>query len=323
MRKRLDAIIRRVLDIITALAGLLLLSPILILLSLWVKITSKGSIFYRARRVGKGGREFHLLKFRTMVSEADKIGPGLTLDHDPRITPTGQRLRSHRLDELPQLWNVLMGEMSLVGPRPEDPRYVAHYTEEQREILDSRPGVTGPAQIAFRNEPERLRTASDPEGTYLSEIMPAKLAIDLEYLRRRTVWTDLGMIFSTLRIYVGNRILVVLDVVSLALSFVLAFAIRFDDIRFFEMFGLYWPVFFPLLLIRLAVFEAMGLYRRLWRYASVRELLSVLWAVVLSSILGGIFVLVLWLWPAETFVSRFPRSVLVIDAMLSLLLVEG
>ena len=323
MRSRIDAVLRRVLDITTALTGLLLLSPVLILLSLWVKLTSRGPVFYRARRVGKGGREFYLLKFRTMVAEADKIGPGLTLDHDPRITPTGQRLRSHRLDELPQLWNVLVGDMSLVGPRPEDPRYVAHYTDEQQEILNSRPGVTGPAQIAFRNEPERLRTASDPEGTYLREIMPAKLALDLEYLRRRTVWTDLGMIFSTLRIYVGNRILVVLDVVSVALSFVLAFAIRFDDMRFFEMLGLYWPVFFPLLIIKLAVFEATGLYRRLWRYASVRELLTVLSAVVLSSILGGVFVLVLWLWPAETFVSGFPRSVLFIDAMLTLLLVGG
>ena len=323
MRKKTDALLRRLLDIIIALAGLLLLSPILIWLSLWVKLTSKGPVFYRARRVGRQGGEFRLLKFRTMVAEADKIGPGLTLDQDSRITPTGQRLRSHRLDELPQLWNVLVGDMGLVGPRPEDPRYVAHYTDEQREILKSRPGVTGPAQIAFRNEPERLRTASDPEGTYLREIMPAKLAIDLEYLRRRTVWTDLSMIFNTLRIYVGNRILVVLDVVSLALSFVLAFAIGFDDIRFFEIFGFYWPVFIPMLIIKLAVFEAMGLYRRLWRYASVRELLSVLWAVVLSSILCGVFVLVLWLWPAQTFVTGFPRSVLFIDAMLSLLLVGG
>ena len=104
-----------------------------------VKLTSKGPVFYRARRVGREGRAFHLLKFRTMVAEADKIGPGLTLDHDPRITPTGQRLRSHRLDELPQLWNVLVGDMSLVGSRPEDPRYVAHYTEEQREDPEGAP----------------------------------------------------------------------------------------------------------------------------------------------------------------------------------------
>jgi FlaA1/EpsC-like NDP-sugar epimerase/lipopolysaccharide/colanic/teichoic acid biosynthesis glycosyltransferase len=323
MSKKLDAGLRRTLDITASLAGLFLLSPILILLGLAVKLTSKGPVFYRARRVGRQARPFHLLKFRTMVAEADRIGPGLTLDGDSRITRTGQALRAHRLDELPQLWNVLVGDMSLVGSRPEDPRYVAHYTEDQREILKSRPGVTGPAQIAFRNEPERLRHALDPEGVYLREIMPAKLAIDLAYLRRRSVWTDLGILFSTLRIYVGNRILVVMDIFSLVVSYVLAFAIRFDDIRFFEIFGLYWPVFFPLLLIKLIVFEAMGLYRRLWRYASVRELLSVVWAVALSSLLCGIFVLVLWLWPADTFVTGFPRSVIVIDAMLTLLLVGG
>ncbi len=323
MRKRLDAALRRTLDMAAALVGLLLLCPILVLLGLAVKLTSRGPVFYRALRVGQNGRSFHLLKFRTMVAEADRIGPGLTLERDPRITPTGQWIRSHRLDELPQLWNVLVGDMGLVGPRPEDPRYVAHYTEQQREVLNSRPGVTGPAQIAFRNEPERLRTASDPEAIYLREIMPAKLAIDLEYLRRRTVWTDLGMIFNTLRIYVGNRILALMDVGSLALSYTLSFAIRFDNILFFEQFALYWQVFFPLLIIRLVVFEAMGLYRRLWRYASVRELLSVVWAVGLSSILCGIFILVLWLWPSDTFVTGFPRSVVVIDAMLSLLLVGG
>ncbi|MGD8475206.1 MAG: sugar transferase, partial [Anaerolineae bacterium] len=323
MTKRLDAALRRTVDMVVASIGLLLLSPILLLLSLAVKLTSKGPVFYRALRVGRDGRTFHLLKFRTMVAGADQIGPGLTLDRDPRITPMGRRLRSHRLDELPQLWNVLVGDMSLVGSRPEDPRFVAHYTEEQREILKARPGVTGPAQIAFRNEPERLRHASDPEGVYLREIMPAKLAIDLEYLRRRTVWTELGMIVGTLRIYVGNRILVVMDIFSVALSYVLAFAIRFDNILFFEQVGLYWPVFFPLLAIKLLVFEAMGLYRRLWRYASVRELLSVVWAVGVSSVLSGVFILVLWLWPGSTFVTGFPRSVVVIDAMLTLLLVGG
>ena len=323
MTARLDAALRRILDISVAVIGLLLVSPVLLLLAVAVRLTSKGPVFYRARRVGRGGRLFHLLKFRTMVAEADKIGPGLTLDRDRRITPTGRRLRSHRLDELPQLWNVLVGDMSLVGSRPEDPRYVEHYTEEQREILQARPGVTGPAQIAFRNEPERLRAATDPEKAYLLEIMPAKLAIDLEYLRRRTVWSDLGVIFSTLRIYVGNRILAVMDVASLALSYVLAFAIRFDNVLFFELFGLYWPVFFPLLAIKLVVFEALGLYRRLWRYASVRELLSVVWAVGLSSLLCAVFILVLWLWPESTFVTGFPRSVIIIDAMLTLLMVGG
>jgi FlaA1/EpsC-like NDP-sugar epimerase/lipopolysaccharide/colanic/teichoic acid biosynthesis glycosyltransferase len=318
-----DAALRRAMDIGAALIGLAILSPVLLTLALLVRLSSKGPVLYRARRVGRSGEEFHLLKFRTMVVDADKVGPGLTLDQDPRLTSLGRRLRSHRLDELPQLWNVLVGDMGLVGPRPEDPRYVAHYTAEQREVLEARPGVTGPAQIAFRNEPERLRHAVDPEAVYLREIMPAKLALDLEYLRQRTVWSDLGILFSTLRIYVGNRILVVFDLVSVTLSYFLAFAIRFDNIRFFDLLGLYWPVFFPLLIIKLATFEAMGLYRRVWRYGSVREFIAVIWAVALSSTLGSIFILALWLWPASTFVSGFPRSVIAIDAMLTLLLVGG
>jgi FlaA1/EpsC-like NDP-sugar epimerase/lipopolysaccharide/colanic/teichoic acid biosynthesis glycosyltransferase len=323
MSKRLDAALRRVIDIGVALVGLVVLSPVLLLLALLVKLTSKGPALHRARRVGKDGKEFYLLKFRTMVVGADKMGPGITIDADPRITPLGRWLRSHRLDELPQLWNVLNGNMSLVGPRPEDPRYVALYTPEQREVLSAKPGITGPTQITFRNEPERLHHAADPEAIYLQEIMPAKLATDLEYVRRRTVWSDLGVLFGTLRIYVGNRILVLTDLASLIVSYVVSFAIRFDNIRFFEQLGLYWPVLIPLLVIKQVVFEALGLYRRLWRYASVRELLAVVWAVALSSTLGGILILLLWVWPAPTFATGFPRSVIAIDAMLTLLLVGG
>jgi FlaA1/EpsC-like NDP-sugar epimerase/lipopolysaccharide/colanic/teichoic acid biosynthesis glycosyltransferase len=298
-------------------------SPLMLVVYVLVRLTSPGPALHRGQRVGRVGRNFRLLKFRTMVEGADKAGPGLTLDQDPRITSVGRWLRSHRLDELPQLWNVLVGDMSLVGPRPEDPRYVAHYSAEQRAILRSRPGITGPAQITFRNEPERLRHATDPEGTYLREIMPAKLAVDLRYLEHRTVWSDLGVIFRTLQIYVGNRLLMPLDALSVILSYVFSFAIRFDNILFFEQLGLYWPALIPLLAIKLLVFEAMGLYRRLWRYASVRELLSVIWAVLLSSTLGGLLILLLWVWPASTFVSGFPRSVIAIDAMLTLLLVGG
>jgi FlaA1/EpsC-like NDP-sugar epimerase/lipopolysaccharide/colanic/teichoic acid biosynthesis glycosyltransferase len=323
MKQRLDDALRRAIDVLAALVGLALLSPLLILLALAIRLTSKGPALHRARRVGRDGREFHLLKFRTMVLGADRMGPGITVEADPRITPLGRWLRSHRLDELPQLWNVLVGDMSLVGPRPEDPRYVARYSPEQRRVLASRPGVTGPAQMVYRNEPERLRAAADPEAAYVGEIMPAKLAIDLAYLRRRTVWSDLGMLFNTLRIYLGSRLLVPMDVACLALSYVLSFAIRFDNIDFFIEFPKYWPVFFLLLPIKVVVFERMGLYRRLWRYASVRELLSVVAAVALSSTLGGALILFFWVWPTPTFVTGFPRSVIAIDAMLSLLLVGG
>jgi FlaA1/EpsC-like NDP-sugar epimerase/lipopolysaccharide/colanic/teichoic acid biosynthesis glycosyltransferase len=323
MKQMLDAALRRTIDVGAALVGLVLLSPVLFLLCLLVKLTSKGPVLHRAWRVGKDGREFHLLKFRTMVVGADKMGPGITVDADPRITPLGRWLRSHRLDELPQLWNVLAGSMSLVGPRPEDPRYVALYTLAQREVLRVQPGITGPAQIAFRNEPERLRHTVDPEAIYLQEIMPAKLATDLDYLQQRTVWSDLGVLFNTLRIYLGNRILILLDAISLALSYVVSFAIRFDNVDFFVHLRHYWPILIPLLVIKLVVFEVMGLYRRLWRYASIREMLAVVWAVALSSTLSGILILLLWVWPGTTFVTGFPRSVIAIDAMLTLLLVGG
>jgi len=321
--RALDEALRRLLDLIAGLVGLVVLSPILAVIALAVRLTSPGPVLYKARRVGKDGREFRLLKFRTMVEEADRVGPGITVDQDPRITRVGRWLRSHRLDELPQLWNVLAGEMSLVGSRPEDPRYVAQYTAEQRQVLMARPGITGPGQITFRNEAERLRHAADPETTYVREIMPAKLAMDLAYLQRRTVWSDLALLLNTLRIYLGNRILILLDVVSLALSYALSFAIRFDNVDFVEQLALYWPVFIPLLLIKLTVFEIAGLYRRLWRYASVREFVSLAAAVAFASTLGGILILVLWVLPASTFVTGFPRSVIAIDFMLTLLLAGG
>ena len=142
MIERVDATLRRAMDVVVALGGLIILSPVLLLIALLVKFTSPGPVFYRARRVGKGGREFDLYKFRTMVADADRRGPQLTLAEDPRVTQLGRWLRTHRLDEIPQLWNVLRGEMSLVGPRPEDPSYVSRYTKEQRRVLEARPGVT-------------------------------------------------------------------------------------------------------------------------------------------------------------------------------------
>ena len=326
MIKRLDEVLRRSLDLCAALLGLVLLGPVMLILAVLVKFSSPGPVFYRARRVGRGGHEFHLIKFRTMVEDADRRGPALTLAEDPRMTPTGRWLRGHRLDEIPQFWNVLKGEMSLVGPRPEDPRFVALYTPEQRRALEARPGVTGPVQIAFRNEGERLRGATDPEQAYQAEIMPAKLRMDLAYLERRTFLSDLSVLFRTLRIYLGERILIIFDLISLALAYVLAFAIRFDntDYSINAMLQLYWPVFFLMLVIKLAVFERMGLYRRVWRYASVKELLSILAAVILSSTLCGALILILWIWPwGSTFVTGFPRSVIAIDAMLTLVLVGG
>jgi lipopolysaccharide/colanic/teichoic acid biosynthesis glycosyltransferase len=190
--------LKRGFDLVAAIAGLVILSPLLLVIGLAVKLQDGGPIFYRAPRIGKDGRPFRLYKFRTMVVDADRRGPGITSNGDTRVTPVGRWLRRTKLDELPQLINVVRGEMSLVGPRPEDPRYVALYTPEQRRILSTRPGMTSAASLAYRHE-EELLSGPDWERVYREEVMPAKLAIDLEYLSRRSVWSDLVLILRTIR----------------------------------------------------------------------------------------------------------------------------
>lgn len=185
---------RRLLDVVVAAAGLLVLSPLFALLAAAVKLSSPGPVFHRGERVGLGGRPFRLFKFRSMrVGEA---GPAITRAGDARVTRAGALLRRTKLDELPQLLNVLAGDMSLVGPRPEAPRYVAMYDAEQRRILTTRPGITSPASLRYRSEEAQL-VGDDWERLYVEEIMPAKLRIDLDYLDRRTLVSDLGVIVAT------------------------------------------------------------------------------------------------------------------------------
>lgn len=192
-----DNPLRRCLDLVASIAGLLVLSPVFCLCAFLIRLDSPGPIFYRARRVGKNGRVFHLIKFRTMIHGADRLGPAITAQGDRRVTRIGSVLRRLKLDELPQLYNVALGEMSLVGPRPEDPRYVALYTPEQRRTLCVRPGITSAASLAYRHEEQLLR-GEDWETVYRTNILPEKLAIDLAYLERRTVASDLQLIFRTI-----------------------------------------------------------------------------------------------------------------------------
>lgn len=190
--------LKRSFDVVASGLGLVLLSPLFVLVGGAIKWQDRGDVFYRARRVGRGGREFPLFKFRTMVADADKVGAAITSRGDARVTPVGRFLRRTKLDELPQLINVLRGDMSLVGPRPEDPRYVALYTPEQREVLSVRPGITSAASLTYRHE-EQLLAGPDWEEVYRERVMPDKLAIDLAYLRRRSFWSDLGLIVRTVR----------------------------------------------------------------------------------------------------------------------------
>jgi lipopolysaccharide/colanic/teichoic acid biosynthesis glycosyltransferase len=186
----------RLLDWVCSLLGLILLSPLFLLLAVLIRADSAGPVFFRAERVGQGGRLFRLFKFRSMVSGADRRGPGITAAGDERVTRLGRWLRKSKLDELPQLLNVLKGEMGLVGPRPEDPRYVALYTPEQRRILEIRPGITSPASLRYRHE-EQLLAGPDWEQVYVEQVMPHKLQIELDYVERRTCASDLALILET------------------------------------------------------------------------------------------------------------------------------
>ena len=192
---------KRAFDLLGASLALLLLSPLMLAIALAIKFDSRGPVFFRQQRVGRHGALFRIHKFRTMVADAPLRGPALTVGADARITRVGQWLRRTRLDELPQFIDVLAGRMSLVGPRPEVPRYVAHYPPELRErVLSVRPGITDPASLLFIDEAELLRRAADPEREYLEVILPRKLQCAADYAEHATLWTDLGLLARTLRV---------------------------------------------------------------------------------------------------------------------------
>ena len=188
---------KRVFDVCFSLIGLLLSSPLFLLGAILAKLQSKGPMFYKAKRVGKGGTVFEMYKFRTMVSNADRIGSSLTTYRDTRITRIGRFLRWTKLDELPNLINVIKGEMSLIGPRPEAPVYVKYYTERQRQVLQVKPGMTGPSQIANRDEEEKLKGRSDAEHYYITELMPKKLDLDLHYVATQSIVSDIRWLLKT------------------------------------------------------------------------------------------------------------------------------
>lgn len=192
--------IRRVIDILTALVGLTLSAPLLLILWLWVRLSSAGPGFYGGRRIGRGGREFRMWKFRSMYVGSDAAGGSITSgEDDQRITRAGALLRRTKLDELPQLWNLLVGDVTLVGPRPEAPDIVEHYSREQRRVLEVTPGITGRTQIEFSGREAEMAIPEGMSATdfYLQEILPDKIASDLRYLETRSLLGDLRILFST------------------------------------------------------------------------------------------------------------------------------
>lgn len=188
----------RLLDIVLSLLGLLFLLPIFLILAVWIKFDSQGSIFFRQIRVGKDGRDFRIYKFRTMIVNAEKMGIITIGERDPRITNSGYFLRKYKLDELPQLINVLKGEMSFVGPRPEVRKYVEMYNQEQLKILTVKPGITDYASIEYINEDEILGKSLDPGKTYIEEIIPQKIKYNMKYINNKTVIEYFKIIFLTI-----------------------------------------------------------------------------------------------------------------------------
>jgi FlaA1/EpsC-like NDP-sugar epimerase/lipopolysaccharide/colanic/teichoic acid biosynthesis glycosyltransferase len=332
---RLDLLLKRHFDITMAAIGLVLSLPFLIVIGVAIKLYDGGPIFYRANRVGRGGRLFHLWKFRTMVVNADREGPAITAKNDPRITPIGRWLRRTKLDELPQLLNVLMGDMSIVGPRPEHPRYVALYTPEQRQVLNVRPGITSAASLTYRQE-EHILSSPDWERIYRAEILPAKLGIDLAYLSQRSFLSDIELILRTiLAIYWRyreafmmlhwlnrNRYILLIDIILIIFGAPLAFLIRLDAS---PLFVLHLPIIglFAVtgLIVKPFIYWAFGLYRRFWRYASTGELLLIVAAATVSSLVLTVLFLAIIL--PYGLIPFFPRSVLVIDWLLQLIFVGG
>jgi FlaA1/EpsC-like NDP-sugar epimerase/lipopolysaccharide/colanic/teichoic acid biosynthesis glycosyltransferase len=324
----------RGLDLLGSGLGLILWAPVFLAIGLLVKFTSAGPIFYKAGRIGHGGHPFKLYKFRSMVRDADRQGPKITVKNDPRVTPVGRFLRRVKLDELPQLINVLRGEMSLVGPTPEDPRYVALYTPEQQQVLSVRPGIISPASLHYRAE-ESMLAGGNRETIYKEQILPRKLALELGYLQKRTVWTDIELILQTIFGLIDggryatsiltprNRHFFILDLIALIFIPALALSLRLEGVH-------WWPemarglIFFTMvtLLVKLPIFYILGLYKRYWRYTGVGDLVPIVVAVGASTTLLLSFLMGLH-HILDGYGLAMYRTVPLIGGLLTLLAVGG
>src|ERR1700682_5890885 len=284
----ISTVAKRTFDVATAGVGVIIASPVLLVCALAIKLDSRGPVLYRWTRVGQRGRQFSLLKLRSMRAEHEEDLSRLTAADDSRVTRVGRLLRRSKLDELPQLINVLKGNMSIVGPRPEDPRYVNDYTPGQRRVLSVKPGITSPASIAYRRE-EALLVGPDAEAKYISSILPRKLDMDLEYVwSRSTPWADLKILLRTLlslfedaKVLTTARQLVpwyVIDTPVVFLSFFTAYYLRYldtpnpgsaDSPSFLAI------KLLPVPIVYIVANQLTHLDARVWRYATAAEVPAV------------------------------------------------
>jgi lipopolysaccharide/colanic/teichoic acid biosynthesis glycosyltransferase len=197
--------LKRAFDLIGSLLALIVLSPVFLITAILIKLDSPGSVLYMAERIGKDGETFEMYKFRTMVADAVRLGPAITYNADPRITRVGRFLRRTHIDEWPQFFNILRGDMSFVGPRPEAPICVEYYTPQQREVLKARPGMTGLAQVQYMQNEAAMLDATTLDEVYLNEILPKKLELDLQYIQSQSILLDLKLLIQTLFINLIER----------------------------------------------------------------------------------------------------------------------
>ena len=324
---------KRLFDILVSGIGLFFLTPVLALTALAVRLSSRGPVLFRQERLGRGMKPFRIYKFRTMVVGAERLGPGVTSAADGRVTRVGRFLRHAKLDELPQLLNVLKGDMSLVGPRPELPHFVRLYEEDFREVLRVRPGITDIASITYRDESDQLGREADPEGHYVKRILPDKLRLSKRYVERASLPYDLKLLFQTvlLLIYPSRAIERGLgrlgrhhEALSMAIQGVLAivanvaaFWLLYEGAPPAEVRDVAARALPALLLIRMIWFWTFRLDRDIWQYVGLRELHNIVLAVALGTATFGVLVL------APDFLPGYPVKVLLLDGLVCLALLVG
>ena len=321
--------LKRTLDILLSLIGLIALSPFFLAVAVLIKLDSRGPVFFRQLRIGKDGRPFQMLKFRTMVEAKNWTGPPLSPKNDPRVTIFGSILRRFKINEFPQLVNVLKGEMSFVGPRPEVPEFLEAYSAEQERILSIRPGIVGPSQIHMRNEEELYAEGVDPDEYYIEHILPRKLKIDLEYVEDRSLLKDVGYILHGIMITITGAItrrhlfenaeqiaLFIFDSVLCGFSYFFVYYLRME--------GTLPPIEKTILLhtmpyviiVRMLALTYFGLYGSLIRYFSFNEVIKIAKGATFSSIC----IVLLTFFIGE---RPHPRSVFVIDWFILVGLLTG
>jgi FlaA1/EpsC-like NDP-sugar epimerase/lipopolysaccharide/colanic/teichoic acid biosynthesis glycosyltransferase len=324
---------KRLFDIIFSFLGLLLLSPLFLVISILIKLESSGPIFFSHQRVGRNFKPFKLYKFRTMVKDAQIKGPQITVGDDPRITRIGKFLRKTKLDEFPQLWNVLKGDMSLVGPRPEVEKYVNLYKKDYEEILKLRPGITDIASFIYSDEEEGLKNKKDPEEFYIHVLLPEKIKLAKEYTKKASLEYDLKLILITiLKLLYPQKLInktinmltpyrksavIITQIIFLILSNYLAFYIRFDGNippQEIQLFFEYIPLLLGLRIIFLFIFS---LDKGLWRYVSIKDLINIGSSISISTFF--FFLVVRYLFGEKA----YPRSIYAIDWFLSIFFLSG